>query len=51
MEKETFERLEKQTEEMNSAFVELLIVVQELKQKLEALEEWYVSTHKTDTEI
>ena len=36
---------------MNSAFVELLIVVQELKQKLEALEEWYVSTHKTDTEI
>ena len=50
MEKETFERLEKTQEEMNSAFVELLIVVQELKQKFDELERNYERRHKDRTE-
>lgn len=38
MEKETFERLEKKTEDINSVLVELLTIVQDLKKKIDKLE-------------
>lgn len=50
MEKETFERIEKTQEDINSALVELLMLVQELKQKIEILEEWYERRNKGRTE-
>ena len=50
MEKETFERLEQKAEDINSALVELLMIVQELQNKINKLEEWYARTHNTETE-
>ncbi len=41
--KETFERLEKTQDDINSALVELLFCVQELRQKIEELEIRYDS--------
>ena len=41
MEKETFERLEITTEQVNNALIQLLDLVRELKDKVEQLEKNY----------
>ena len=41
MEKETFERLEITTEQVNNALIQLLELVRELKDKVEELEKNY----------